>query len=138
MTFQPGQYLLGGVGRNQDVESSLGHPLSGEGAKHVGLSATVWTHARGRFGGLGLGTSSAYGEAEAIEDAPSLMGGEVGPIEPGNETDYLLRRITAAAHHDEVIRDRVRQDVFQRPGDLIRLEIEPVPSDGGTNLSQTL
>lgn len=139
MTLQPRQYLLRAAGRDQHIKPSLGNPPAREGPKQFGLSAIMWPPASRRFPrGLGLGASATHREAQAAQDAASLMSGEVSSIKSRNDADDLFRRIPAPAHNDIMIRDRVRQDVRHRSVDRLGLEIEPVPCDGRMYLSHIL
>lgn len=137
--LQPRQHLLGCVGRNQNLEPSLGNPLSCKGAQQFGLPAAMWSGAPSCLIRCpSLGASSTHCEAQTAEDPASLMGGEVGTIESRNDGDDLLGRIPAPIHHDKVIRNRVRKGAGQSSADLVCLEIEPVPRDGRVYLIHTL
>ena len=98
----------------------------------------MWTDAPRRFGGLSLGASSPYGEAQSAQDAAGLMGGEVGPIESGDDSDDLFRWIPTSADNDEMVCDRIRQNVRQGSIDPLCIEIESVSRNRRLYLSHTL
>jgi hypothetical protein len=109
---------LGGAGERDPFPEvwpqSCGLPTAAEAISNVSVAPFM------------LVRSTGGDEAETLQDPASLMGGEIGPVEPRCACDYLLGRETAPTYDDVVLVYRVRQAVQQALLDPARLELEPV------------
>ena len=68
-------------------------------------------------------------EAEALQDLPRLLGGEVRLVEAGDAGENLLRRIPPAADDDVVLPDRIREHSCYGFFDACGIELEDVARD---------
>src|SRR5438105_1732791 len=68
-------------------------------------------------------------EAEAAEDPPRLMSGEVGPVEARDAGENLLRRIPPATDDDVVLPDRIREHSRDSFFDAFGIKLEDVAGD---------
>ena len=84
---------------------------------------------------LGSALSAGGGEAEPLEDPSRMMRREIGAVETGCASQYLLRGEAAAADDDVVLLDWIRQDTLDGTLDRTLVELEPPPGDlEGRNL----
>lgn len=132
VSLEPAQYFLRGVGCDKHFQSSLRHPLAGMSPEQVGLMTLVRPSARCHIdlSSFVRVASPTDHETQTPENAASVMGGEVCPIQSSDEAYHLLRRIAATPHNDEMVRQWFGKHPAHRALDCPALKNEVVVSDG--------
>jgi hypothetical protein len=132
MSSEPGKDLLRRISGHQNVgRTSQRDPLADERLERSGLRTAVWPFSApaGILGALDCGTCTGRDKAESPEDAPRLMRRKVGPIEPGDTTEHLLRWEASPTHDDVMLSDGIWELPHQLTLDGTMFELELLSSN---------
>ena len=124
---QPREHGGRRIGRDEHVVVLEGHPLPD--VRPEALGGMGRRSRPGCCSGGGLGGAARSGEAEPAQDAPGLMGGEVGAVETGRQGDHLLRRVASPVDDDVVVADWLGERPRHGAHDSTRIEVELLSTD---------
>jgi hypothetical protein len=115
---EPSEHFLRGPGSYEHLRwPGERNPFSDVRPQRFSLSAVAAPISCFSLDRLLLARDSGGDEPETLENPASLMGGEVGAVEPRRACDYLLGRKTTSAHDDVMLVHRIREAVLHAPLD---------------------
>ena len=131
MPGEPSEHFLRGLGSYEHLRGpGERNPFSDVRPQRFSLSAVAAPIFCFPLDRSLLARGPGRDEPETLENPASLMGGEVGPVEPRSACDYLLGRKTTSGDDDVMLVHRIRQAVLHATLDRALLELKTVSRDG--------